>query len=48
MGGGGVQSSQHSCNEQIVTLHGEGYTKKDIAAKLRCPKTVNAIFVESL
>ena len=30
---------------QIVTLHGEGYTETDIAAKLRCAKTVvrNAI-----
>ena len=24
---------------QIVTLHGEGYTERDIAAKLRCSKT---------
>ena len=24
---------------QVVTLHGEGYTKRDIAAKLHCSKT---------
>ena len=44
------QSSLHPCNGQklsltevrrakIVTLHGEGNTKRDIAAKLRCCKT---------
>ena len=42
------QSSRYPYNEQTVTLHGEGYTKKDSAAKWRCSKTVKATFVESL
>ena len=45
------QSSLHPCNRQnksfltevrrtqIITLHGEGYTAGDTAAKLRCSKT---------
>ena len=50
-GGGGLSSQLHnqavgkksSLTEvgraQIVTLHGEGYTERDIAAKLSCSKT---------
>ena len=40
------QLSLHPCNGQkIVTLRGEGYTERDVAAKFRCSKTVvhNAI-----
>ena len=34
-----------SRRSQIFTLHGEGYTERDIAAKVRCSKTAvhNAI-----